>query len=87
MCTDVMYFALINLIKVNMKYNHEHKILLINSDIDEHDQLFDDGEFKSPAFQRPFQYMYRLDTKRVLSDIDVNRIEGTPLICLQTMLR
>ena len=51
------------------------------------DLLFDDQEFRSSVFQRPFQYLYRLDMNRGMADIDIRRIEGTPMTCLQTLLK
>lgn len=57
------------------------------TDIGENDLLFDDQEFKSEVFQRPFQYLYKLDTNQEMPDVDIRRIEGTHLTCLQTLLK
>nr|XP_022293483.1 E3 ubiquitin-protein ligase rnf213-alpha-like isoform X1 [Crassostrea virginica] len=56
-------------------------------DIGESDLLFDDQEFRSSMFQRSFQYLYRLDMNRGMADVNIGRIEGNPLTCLQTLLR
>ncbi|XP_062591685.1 E3 ubiquitin-protein ligase rnf213-alpha-like, partial [Saccostrea cucullata] len=56
-------------------------------DIGQNDLLFDGKEFKSNVFQRPFQYLYRLDMNRGLGDIDMRRTEGNPQTCLQTLLK
>ncbi|XP_061169142.1 E3 ubiquitin-protein ligase RNF213-like [Saccostrea echinata] len=52
------------------------------------DALFDQQEFESIVFQRPFQYLYRLDRGQSLKDINlhVKEIFGTPQLCLQTLL-
>ncbi|XP_062615790.1 E3 ubiquitin-protein ligase RNF213-like, partial [Saccostrea cucullata] len=57
------------------------------SGIDQNDLLFDEKEFKSDVFQRPFQYLYRLDMGRGLGDVDMRRTEGNPQTCLQTLLK
>ncbi|XP_021363666.1 E3 ubiquitin-protein ligase rnf213-alpha-like isoform X2 [Mizuhopecten yessoensis] len=46
------------------------------------DLLFDKQEFKSPVFQRPYQYLRRLDESRDLAEPGGNQIN-----CLQTFLR
>lgn len=51
------------------------------------DQLFDLGQFRSSTFQRPFQYLLRLDQNANLSDVEPQTPEGTPQVCLQTLLR
>ncbi|XP_056014152.1 E3 ubiquitin-protein ligase rnf213-alpha-like isoform X2 [Ostrea edulis] len=56
-------------------------------DIGQNDLLFDNKEFRSNVFQRPFQYLYRLDMNRGLGDVDMRRTEGNPQTCLHTLLR
>ncbi|XP_061169263.1 E3 ubiquitin-protein ligase RNF213-like isoform X1 [Saccostrea echinata] len=56
-------------------------------DIGQHDLLFDRKEFESNVFQRPFQYLYRLDMNRGLGDVNLRRTEGNPQTCLQTLLK
>ncbi|XP_061169274.1 E3 ubiquitin-protein ligase rnf213-alpha-like [Saccostrea echinata] len=55
--------------------------------IGQNDLLFDGKEFESNVFQRPFQYLYRLDMNRGLGDVDMRRTEGNPQTCLQTLLK
>ena len=55
--------------------------------IDESDQLFDEKQFRSPVFQRTFQYLLRLDQGRQLGDVNPNNAEGEQQICLQTLLK
>eukprot|EP00105_Crassostrea_gigas_P007930 XP_011422347.1 PREDICTED: E3 ubiquitin-protein ligase rnf213-alpha isoform X2 [Crassostrea gigas] len=56
-------------------------------DIGESDLLFDVAEFRSSMFQRPFQYLYRMDMNRGLGDVNMGRTEGNPTTCLQTLLK
>ncbi|XP_053396339.1 E3 ubiquitin-protein ligase rnf213-alpha-like isoform X2 [Mercenaria mercenaria] len=51
------------------------------------DQLFDEKQFRSPVFQRTFQYLLRLDQGRQLDDVHPQAPEGNPQTCLQTLLR
>lgn len=51
------------------------------------DQFFDLDQFESQVFQRPFQYLSRLDQKRHLDDIRPHIPEGTQMDCLQILLR
>ena len=51
------------------------------------DQLFDLEMFQSPVFQRPFQYLLRLDTGRQLQDVNAHQVEGTEKDCLKVLLR
>lgn len=60
---------------------------LLFSDFKDLDQLFDKKQFESPVFQRPFQYLIRLDEGRSLTDVNPNRTEGSPKICLTTLLK
>lgn len=57
------------------------------SDYKTADQLFDLSEFRSPTFQRPFQYLLRLDQNGDLSSVRPQSPEGTQAACLQTLLR
>ena len=56
-------------------------------DYTDHDRLFDPIEFKSTTFQRPFQYLKRLDTNCKLNDVNTNVPEGDKKQCLNTLLR
>ncbi|XP_060084373.1 E3 ubiquitin-protein ligase rnf213-alpha-like [Ylistrum balloti] len=51
------------------------------------DLLFDKQEFESSVFQRPYQYLRRLDERRGLADINAYQPEGNQINCLQTFLR
>ncbi|XP_060597648.1 E3 ubiquitin-protein ligase rnf213-alpha-like, partial [Ruditapes philippinarum] len=51
------------------------------------DQLFDEQQFRSPVFQRTFQYLLRLDQRRQLDDVQPDDPEEDPETCLQTLLR
>ncbi|XP_021342051.1 E3 ubiquitin-protein ligase rnf213-alpha-like, partial [Mizuhopecten yessoensis] len=51
------------------------------------DLLFDKQEFESPVFQRPYQYLRRLDERRGLADVSPYEPEGDQINCLQTFLR
>jgi len=52
-----------------------------------HDILFDSIEFKSDIFQRPYQYLLRLDASRKLDDVKPTVPEGNRSQCLETLLR
>ncbi|XP_053388233.1 E3 ubiquitin-protein ligase rnf213-alpha-like, partial [Mercenaria mercenaria] len=52
----------------------------------ESDQLFDEKLFRSPVFQRPFQYLLRLEQERNFQDVRPHNTEGTPMICLELLL-
>ncbi|CAG2252465.1 RNF213 [Mytilus edulis] len=41
-----------------------------------HDRLFDNIEFQSATFQRPYQYLKRLDNNQKLDAVDPNKVEG-----------
>ncbi|VDH93225.1 ubiquitin carboxyl-terminal hydrolase 34 [Mytilus galloprovincialis] len=56
-------------------------------DYTDHDRLFDGIEFKSPTFQRPYQYLKRLDTNCRLDDVNANIPEEDKKQCLNTLLR
>ena len=51
------------------------------------DQLFDRDMFQDKVFQRPFQYLLRLDTGRQLQDVNPGNVEGTEQDCLKILLR
>ena len=51
------------------------------------DQLFDLDMFQSPVFQRPFQYLLRLDRGHQLQDVNPHQVEGTEQDCLRILLR
>lgn len=52
-----------------------------------HDRLFDTEEFRSSTFQRPYQYLKRLDTNCRLDNVKPNIPEGDKKHCLVTLLR
>ncbi|XP_063403574.1 E3 ubiquitin-protein ligase rnf213-alpha-like [Mytilus trossulus] len=56
------------------------------TDLD-HDRLFDGIELKSPTFQRPYQYLKRLDTNCRLHDVNAQIPEGDKTQCLNTLLK
>ena len=56
-------------------------------DYTDHDRLFDPIEFKSTKFQRPFQYLKRLDTNSKLSDVNPDNPEGDRKQCLDILLK
>ena len=56
-------------------------------DYTDQDRLFDAQEFKSPTFQRPFQYLKRLDTNCKLNDVNAHIPEGDKKQCLTTLLK
>ena len=49
--------------------------------------LFDENEFVSGVFQRPYQYLSQLDENKDLTDIDPEKPEGDKKKCLLTLLR
>ncbi|XP_052243455.1 E3 ubiquitin-protein ligase RNF213-like [Dreissena polymorpha] len=51
------------------------------------DQLFDEQKFRSPVFQRTYQYLRRLDLGKKLTDVDAQNPEGDPNTCLGVLLR
>ncbi|KAL4233165.1 hypothetical protein ACF0H5_007850 [Mactra antiquata] len=51
------------------------------------DQLFDQKLCRSPMFQRPFQYLYRLQHGRQLTDVNPHIPEHDQYTCLNTLLR
>ena len=51
------------------------------------DQTMDEDEFRSQTFQRVYQYLSRFDAKRDVGDVDPFKPEGTPLHCLEILLR
>ncbi|XP_033105070.1 E3 ubiquitin-protein ligase RNF213-like [Anneissia japonica] len=54
-----------------------------------HDPLMDVLEFRSPKFQRPYQYLARLDQEILLDAFTFNRrkLHGNHVDCLATLLR
>ena len=56
-------------------------------DYTDHDRLFDPIEFKSSTFQRPFQYLKRLDTNCRLDGVNPNKPDKDNKLCLQILLR
>ncbi|XP_041350668.1 E3 ubiquitin-protein ligase rnf213-alpha-like [Gigantopelta aegis] len=56
-------------------------------DYEKNDLLFDVEEFRSVVYQRPFQYLFRQESKASLSDIDPLTPQGDPAQCLITLLR
>lgn len=59
----------------------------IPTDYSESDRLFDQIEFQSTLFQRPYQYLKRHDTNSKLTDINPKIPEGNAAHCLTTLLR
>ncbi|XP_071137105.1 E3 ubiquitin-protein ligase rnf213-alpha-like [Mytilus edulis] len=53
----------------------------------ETDLIFDETEYASEIFQRPYQYLSRLDGKKDLTGIDPEEPEGDRENCLQILLR
>ncbi|CAC5422256.1 RNF213 [Mytilus coruscus] len=56
-------------------------------DYHESDLVFDETEFTSAVFQRPFQYLRRLDEEEELADINLEEPEGDKQKCLVVLLR
>ncbi|XP_052062754.1 E3 ubiquitin-protein ligase rnf213-alpha-like isoform X2 [Mytilus californianus] len=52
-----------------------------------HDRLFDNIEFRSKTFQRPYQYLKRLDTNCKLDSVNPSQAEGDKKDCLVVLLR
>ncbi|XP_063441660.1 E3 ubiquitin-protein ligase rnf213-alpha-like [Mytilus trossulus] len=52
-----------------------------------HDRLFDNTEFRSKTFQRPYQYLKRLDTNSKLDSVNPSQAEGDKKDCLVVLLR
>ncbi|XP_053396017.1 E3 ubiquitin-protein ligase rnf213-alpha-like [Mercenaria mercenaria] len=53
----------------------------------ETDQLFDEDEYLSEKYQRPFQYLLRLTKKTSLENVHPDRPEGNQQMCLEILLR
>ncbi|WAR07205.1 R213A-like protein [Mya arenaria] len=51
------------------------------------DQLFDEQQFRSPVFQRTFQYLLRLDQRKSLESVKPSEPEGDPKTCLNVLLK
>ncbi|XP_052062680.1 E3 ubiquitin-protein ligase rnf213-alpha-like isoform X2 [Mytilus californianus] len=51
------------------------------------DRLFDNIEFRSKTFQRPYQYLKRLDTNCKLDSVNPSQAEGDKKDCLVVLLR
>ncbi|WAR07347.1 R213A-like protein [Mya arenaria] len=49
--------------------------------------LFDEKQFRSPVFQRTFQYLLRLDQQLTLDSVNPLEPEGDPKTCLVVLLR
>ncbi|XP_071112725.1 E3 ubiquitin-protein ligase rnf213-alpha-like isoform X2 [Haliotis cracherodii] len=56
-------------------------------DYSNNDRLFDDIEFQSQIYQRPFQYLKRLNTKANLAEINPAVPEGSHQECLNVLLQ
>ncbi|XP_076109129.1 E3 ubiquitin-protein ligase rnf213-alpha-like [Mytilus galloprovincialis] len=56
-------------------------------DFSETDLIFDEIEFASATYQRPYQYLSRLDGDEALTDINPEEPEGDREDCLQILLR
>ncbi|XP_071112375.1 E3 ubiquitin-protein ligase rnf213-alpha-like [Haliotis cracherodii] len=53
----------------------------------DNDRLFDDSEFQGEIYQRPFQYLKRLNNKVNLTNINPRAHEGTHQECLTVLLQ
>lgn len=51
------------------------------------DRLFDDQEFRSEVFQRPFYYLYCMETKQQPTAFEFSFNHGDQKDCLSTLLR
>lgn len=60
---------------------------LFIADYSESDLVFDETEFSSAVFQRPFQYLRRLDEDEELTDVNPEEPEGDKQKCLVVLLR
>ncbi|KAK3585584.1 hypothetical protein CHS0354_036771 [Potamilus streckersoni] len=56
-------------------------------DFKQEDPQFDPMEFMGQTFQRPYQYLSRLDQGQGISDVDPTVPLGTPADCLKVLLR
>ncbi|CAG2226872.1 RNF213 [Mytilus edulis] len=56
-------------------------------DYSESDLVFDESEFSSAVFQRPFQYLRKLDEDEELTDVNPEEPEGDKQKCLVVLLR
>ncbi|KAL3881517.1 hypothetical protein ACJMK2_027949 [Sinanodonta woodiana] len=56
-------------------------------DFKQEDPQFDPKEFTGQTFQRPYQYLSRLDQGRGINDVDPNVPSGTPADCLKVLLK
>ncbi|CAG2224295.1 RNF213 [Mytilus edulis] len=56
-------------------------------DYSESDLIFDETEFCSAVFQRPFQYLRRFDEDKELIDVNPEEPEGNKKKCLAILLR
>ena len=57
---------------------------IVNTDLD---QTIDGAEFRSPMFQRPFQYLQRFNQRQELRGIRADEPHGTPQECIEVLLR
>ncbi|XP_060604557.1 E3 ubiquitin-protein ligase RNF213-like [Ruditapes philippinarum] len=57
------------------------------NDFKHSDQLFDTKMFRSPVFQRTFQYLLRLEHNVTFEGVHPHVSEGTPEMCLDILLR
>ncbi|XP_060599995.1 E3 ubiquitin-protein ligase RNF213-like [Ruditapes philippinarum] len=57
------------------------------NDFKHSDQLFDTKMFRSPVFQRTFQYLLRLEHNATFEGVHPHVSEGTPEMCLDVLLR
>nr|XP_034315108.1 E3 ubiquitin-protein ligase rnf213-alpha-like isoform X1 [Crassostrea gigas] len=53
----------------------------------ESDILFDQKEFESSIFQRPFQYLHQLEPDHTPEKVNADKPYGTPRSCLQILLK
>lgn len=53
----------------------------------ESDILFDQKEFESSVFQRPFQYLHQLEPDHTPEKVNADKPYGSPRSCLQILLK
>ncbi|XP_053706651.1 E3 ubiquitin-protein ligase rnf213-alpha isoform X2 [Synchiropus splendidus] len=56
------------------------------NDVRSEDPLMDDKEFRSEAFQRPYQYLIRFNQRHNLDGFTSKGVEGSHVECLQMLL-
>ncbi|VDH97034.1 Hypothetical predicted protein [Mytilus galloprovincialis] len=64
-----------------------YQILMSGKSSTDKEILFDDIEFHSETFQRPYQYLKRQDTHTAFDDVNPSVSEDDHLTCLNVLLR